>query len=69
MENQRHGDIGDNMKHQTISFIKSGVRIVGYLGISFLPFIPFSPLTALFLIGAVLVISELIGIVEEIGHE
>lgn len=44
--------------HQTISFIKSGIRIVGYV------LLPFN------LVGAaiVLVASELLGIVEEIGH-
>ena len=47
------------MKHQTISFIKSGIRLIGYV------LIPFS------LEGAALTLfmSELIGIVEEIGHE
>lgn len=47
------------MKHQTISFIKSGIRIVGYiaLGID----LSFSV--------AALVFSEMVGIWEEIGHE
>ena len=42
--------------HQIISFIKSGVRIVGYC------FIPFSLVTATIL----LILSEVIGIVEEL---
>lgn len=47
------------MRHQTISFIKSGFRIVGYLFL------------AVDIVSAVLVLvaSEAIGIVEEIGHE
>ena len=46
----------DARKHQIISFIKSGVRIVGYL------LIPFSLSWAT----GVLVFSEVIGIVEEL---
>ena len=42
--------------HQQISFFKSGVRIVGYL------FIPFSLVTAT----ALLILSEVIGIIEEL---
>ena len=42
--------------HQKISFIKSGVRIVGYA------FLPFSLVTATIL----LISSELIGIIEEL---
>ena len=46
----------DAKKHQIVSFIKSGVRIFGYL------LIPFSlPLAA-----GVLVLSEIIGIIEEL---
>ena len=46
----------DPKKHQLISFIKSAVRIVGYF------IIPFSlPLSA-----AVLILSEAIGIIEEL---
>ena len=43
-------------KHQTVSFIKSGVRILGYA------FIPFSLATATIL----LIFSEIIGIIEEL---
>ena len=46
----------DPKKHQIISFIKSGVRILGYL------FIPFNIGVAVTL----LVVSEAIGIVEEL---
>jgi len=46
----------DPKLHQLISFIKSGIRIAGYICI------PFSILAAVIL----LVISEVIGIVEEL---
>ena len=46
----------DAKKHQTISFIKSWIRIIGYF------FIPFSLVTATI----ILVISEIIGIIEEL---
>jgi hypothetical protein len=42
--------------HQIISFVKSGVRIIGY------GFIPFSLVTATIL----LILSEIVGIVEEL---
>lgn len=42
--------------HQIISFIKSGIRIVGYI------LIPFS----LFWAAIMLIISEIVGIVEEL---
>lgn len=45
----------DQQKHQIISFIKSGVRILGYC------FIPFNLITATI----ILVLSEVIGILEE----
>lgn len=47
------------MRHQTISFIKSGIRIVGYVYL-------------VIDIGAAMVLlvtSEIIGILEEVGHE
>ena len=46
----------DAKKHQTISFIKSWIRIIGYF------FIPFSLVTATL----ILVVSEVIGIIEEL---
>ena len=46
----------DPKLHQLISFIKSGIRIAGYICI------PFSMIAAVIL----LVISEVIGIVEEL---
>jgi hypothetical protein len=45
------------MSHQQISFLKSGIRILGYIGI-----IHVSVFAAL-----VLIVSELLGIVEEVG--
>ena len=48
--------IPDPHLHQLISFIKSGVRIVGYA------FIPFSLVWATIL----LILSEVIGIIEEL---
>ena len=46
----------DAKKHQKISFIKSGVRIVGYI------LIPFNLVAA----AGVLILSEFIGIYEEL---
>lgn len=46
----------DQKWHRIISFIKSGIRIVGYA------FIPFNLITAT----ALLVISEVVGIIEEL---
>lgn len=46
----------DQKWHQIISFIKSGIRIVGYC------FIPFNLVIA----AIILVVSEIIGIVEEL---
>ncbi len=49
-------ELPDARKHQIISFIKSGVRILGY---SLLPF-------NLVIAAGVLIFSEIIGIVEEL---
>lgn len=49
----------NKVKHQTISFIKSAIRIVGYFCL------PYNIWLAAFL----LILSEVVGIVEEIGHE
>ena len=46
----------DASKHQLISFIKSGVRIVGYL------WLPINIMVA----AVILVVSEIIGIYEEL---
>ena len=46
----------DAKKHQIVSFIKSGIRILGYI------LIPFDLLWA----AGILVISELVGIIEEL---
>ena len=45
----------DPKKHQIISFVKSGIRILGYL------FIPFDLGAAV----ALLVVSEAVGVLEE----
>jgi hypothetical protein len=50
---------GFRMKHQKISFVKSGVRIVGYFVLGII-----HPVVA-----SILITSEVIGIVEEFGHE
>ena len=46
----------DAKKHQFVSFIKSGIRIFGYI------LLPFSVLAG----ASVLVVSEVIGIIEEL---
>tara|TARA_B100001113_G_C20619759_1_gene409882 strand:- start:13 stop:168 length:156 start_codon:yes stop_codon:yes gene_type:complete len=46
----------DAKRHQLISFIKSGIRIIGYC------FIPYDLITAML----ILVVSEAIGIMEEL---
>ena len=46
----------DAKKHQIVSFIKSGVRIFGYI------FLPFDLATAVM----ILIVSELVGIFEEL---
>ena len=46
----------DARKHQIISFIKSGIRILGYI------LLPFNLVIATF----ILILSELIGIIEEL---
>ena len=49
-------ELPDARKHQQISFIKSGIRILGYI------FIPFNIDVAVTL----LIVSEVVGIVEEL---
>ena len=46
----------DAKKHQIVSFIKSGIRILGYV------LIPFDLLLA----AGILVLSEVVGIIEEL---
>ena len=46
----------DARKHQIVSFIKSGIRILGYC------FIPFNLVTSAIL----LILSEVVGIIEEL---
>lgn len=47
------------MSHQTISFIKSGIRIAGYAILTYV-----HPIAA-----CVLVLSEVIGVIEEFGEQ
>lgn len=47
-----------DFNHQQISFVKSAIRIAGYVAV------PLSLTAAAML----LIISEIVGIVEEIGH-
>jgi len=54
-ERKNLANMPDQKKHQIISFIKSGVRILGYC------FIPFNLITATI----ILVLSEVIGVLEE----
>ena len=49
-------DHPDARKHQIVSFIKSGIRILGYV------LIPFNLLWA----AGILVVSEVVGIIEEL---
>ena len=49
-------DYPDAKKHQLVSFVKSGIRILGYI------LIPFDLLWA----AGILVLSEVVGIIEEL---
>ena len=53
---KRISDYPDAKKHQIVSFVKSGIRILGYM------FIPFNISVAVTL----LVVSEVVGILEEL---
>jgi len=53
---QLEKDYPDAKKHQIVSFIKSGIRILGYI------LIPFDLLWA----AGILVVSEVVGIIEEL---
>ena len=46
----------DARKHQLVSFLKSGVRLLGYI------FLPFN----LYIAMGILLVSEVIGIIEEL---
>ena len=54
IKNVKH--MPDQKWHRRISFIKSGIRIIGYI------FIPFNLITATVL----LIVSEVVGIIEEL---
>jgi hypothetical protein len=47
------------LSHQTISFVKSGIRIFGYICL----------LDSLSLAAFVLIVSEVIGVLEEVGEK
>tara|TARA_R110000765_G_scaffold301436_1_gene395862 strand:- start:66 stop:260 length:195 start_codon:yes stop_codon:yes gene_type:complete len=49
-------ELPDAKKHQMISFVKSGIRIIGYM------FLPFNISVAVTL----LIVSEVVGILEEL---
>jgi len=55
-DNRPKQQLPDARKHQIISFVKSGIRILGYI------FIPFDLGAAVTL----LVVSEVVGIIEEL---
>ena len=55
LQNDNKQELPDAKKHQQISFVKSGIRILGYI------FIPFDLGVAVTL----LVVSEAVGIIEE----
>ena len=56
LQNDNKQQLPDARKHQIISFVKSGIRILGYV------FIPFDLGAAVTL----LVVSEAVGIIEEL---
>jgi hypothetical protein len=54
------------LSHQKISFIKSGVRIAGYLVLGYIA-IGFG-IPPLGVAAGLLVLSEVLGIIEEVGY-
>ena len=56
VQNYNKQELPDARKHQIISFVKSGVRIIGYV------FLPFNIVLSL----NVLIVSEVVGILEEL---
>ncbi len=59
------------LKHQTISFIKSVIRIAGYVAICIVGWHldAFEFAKYIEAAGLLLIASEVVGILEEIGHE
>ena len=49
--------------HAKISYLKSGIRILGYAAMLFVDHHP-----CIVLAGGLLIVAEIIGIVEEFGH-
>lgn len=62
------------MRHQSISFIKSFIRIVGFstvvglLFVNYETFVQYGPRLWMFGFGSQIV-AEVLGVIEEIGHE
>jgi len=52
------------MSHKALSFLKSGTRIIGYFAL----IVAFSGSPDVFVAGCILILSEIIGIVEEVGE-
>ena len=52
------------MSHKTISFIKSAIRIIGYFAL----IVAFPTNPDMFIAGCILILSEVIGIIEEVGE-
>ncbi len=63
------------MRHQTISFLKSGLRIAGYLAVggTLVALLALAPDAVIHLCWfggwGLLVISEIVGILEEVGQD
>lgn len=58
------------MRHQTISFIKSALRLTGYLALGSLAWLPIEFFVSVWILSwGTLVLSEVVGVIEEIGHE
>jgi hypothetical protein len=58
------------MTHQAISFVKSAIRIVAYAAIGYIPWITIHNLVTWVIpaIGITLVLSEAVGVLEEVGQ-
>ena len=52
------------MSHKALSFLKSGIRIIGY----FVLWLAFPVNPEIFAASMILILSEIIGIVEEVGE-
>lgn len=52
------------MSHKTLSFLKSGIRIIGYFSL----WLAFPAIPEVFGASMILILSEIVGIVEEVGE-